>query len=310
MFKFHTVPNFDFMGRTKLFSAVISAVLIIGSLVLVGVKGLNLGLDFTGGTELEVEYTHPVSLEEVREALKSSEFADASVQHFGRPTEVLVRIPPSEDTGKSEIGQKLMTVLHKVDANVTLKRVDDVGSQVGEELRDKSGAALIYCIILLLVYITYRFKFKFALGAVLAMLHDPIIILGMFALTQLHFDLWALAALIAVMGYSLNDTIVVYDRVREKFREVRVGTPAEIMNLAINETLDRTILTSAATLVVMIALAIFGGKLLAPFSWALIIGIIVGTYSSIFVACSITLVMKVSREDFMDTASEAEKDMP
>lgn len=306
----HSVPNFDFMGRTKLYSAIFSTILIIGSFVLLAVKGLNLGLDFTGGTEIEVEYTHPVSLEDVRDALKSSPFAEASVQHFGRPTEVLVRIPPTENAGKSEIGQQLMAVLHKVDAEVQLKRVDDVGAQVGEELRDKSGAALIYSIVLLLIYITYRFKFKFALGAVLAMMHDPIIILGMFSATQLHFDLWALAALIAVMGYSLNDTIVVYDRVREKFREVRVGTPAEVMNLAINETLDRTILTSAATLVVVVALAVFGGKLLAPFSWALIVGIIVGTYSSIYVACSITLAMKVSREDFMDTANDVEKDMP
>lgn len=306
----HSVPTFDFMGRTKFYSALFSAFLIIGSFVLLGVKGLNLGLDFTGGTEIEVEYTQAVALEDVRKALKTSEFSEASVQHFGRPTEILVRIPPSENAGKSEIGQKLVDVLRLVDANVQLKRVDDVGAQVGDELRDKSGAALVYAIILLLIYITYRFKFKFALGAVLAMLHDPIIILGMFALTQLHFDLWALAALIAVMGYSLNDTIVVYDRVREKFREVRVGEPADIMNLAINETLDRTILTSAATLVVVIALAVFGGKLLAPFSWALIIGIIVGTYSSIYVACSITLAMKVSRDDFMDTNKGVENDMP
>lgn len=306
----HSVPNFDFMGRTKLYSAIFSAVMILGSFLLLAFKGLNLGLDFTGGTEIEVEYSQPVSLEDVRVTLKGTPFADASIQHFGRPTEVLIRIPPNESAGKSELGQTLMTALHKGSVDVSLKRVDDVGAQVGEELRDKSGAALIYAIILLLIYITYRFKFKFALGAVLAMMHDPIIILGMFSLTQLHFDLWALAALIAVMGYSLNDTIVVYDRVREKFREVRVGTPAEVMNLAINETLDRTILTSAATLVVVIALAVFGGKLLAPFSWALIVGIIVGTYSSIYVACSITLAMKVSREDFMDTTTEVEKDMP
>lgn len=307
---FNKVPSFNFMGKTRVYSAIVSLVLIIGSFVLLATKGLNLALDFTGGTEIEVEYNHAVSLEDVRKTLEKSVFSNASVQHFGRPTEVLVRVPPHEDAGKSELGNQVLDVLKAANPDVQLKRVEDVGPQVGEELRDKSGAALIYSLILLLGYISLRFKFKFALGAILALLHDPIIILGMFSLTQLHFDLSALAAVLAVMGYSINDTIVVYDRVRERFREARKGEPAEVMNTALNETLDRTILTSVATLLVVVALAAMGGPSLAPFSWALIVGIIVGTYSSIYVACNITLAMKVTREDFIETQKGPENDMP
>lgn len=307
---FKNVTHFDFMGRTRLVSTVLSIVLIVGSFVALAVNGLNLALDFTGGTELEVEYDHAVSLETVRKTLENSEFANASVQNFGRPTEVLVRVPPHEDAGKSELGQRVMDVLKAAEPSVELRRVEDVGPQVGEELRDKSGAALIYSIILLLVYISFRFKFKFALGAILALLHDPILIIGFFAVTQMHFDLSALAAILAVMGYSLNDTIVVYDRVRERFRESREGDPKEVMNTALNETLDRTILTSVATLLVVVALAAFGGPSLAPFSWALIVGIIAGTYSSIYVACNITLALKVTREDFIESQKGPENDMP
>lgn len=307
---FKKVPNIDFMGRTRTISTILSIVLILGSFLVLGVKGLNLALDFTGGTEIEVEYDHAVSLEAVRKTLADSEFSNASVQNFGRPTEVLVRVPPHKDAGKSQLGTEVLNVLKAAEPSVTLKRVEDVGPQVGEELRDKSGAALIYSIILLLVYISFRFKFKFALGAILALLHDPILILGFFSITQLHFDLSALAAVLAVMGYSLNDTIVVYDRVRERFRESREGDPAEVMNSALNQTLDRTILTSVATLLVVIALAAFGGPSLAPFSWALIVGIVAGTYSSIYIACNLTLAMKVTREDFIESQKGPENDMP
>ncbi len=307
---FKNVTHFDFMGRTRLVSTLLSIVLIVGSFVALAVNGLNLALDFTGGTELEVEYDHAVSLESVRKTLENSEFANASVQNFGRPTEVLVRVPPHADAGKSEIGQRVMDTLKAAEPSVELRRVEDVGPQVGEELRDKSGAALVYSLVLLLIYISFRFKFKFALGAILALLHDPILIVGFFAVTQMHFDLSALAAILAVMGYSLNDTIVVYDRVRERFRESREGEPKEVMNTALNQTLDRTILTSVATLLVVVALAAFGGPSLAPFSWALIVGIIAGTYSSIYVACNITLALKVTREDFIESQKGPENDMP
>lgn len=307
---FKRIPSFNFMGKTRRYSAIVSIVLVIASFALLATKGLNLALDFTGGTEIEVEYTHSVSLEDVRAALANSEFSTASVQHFGRPTEVLVRIPPHQDAGKSEIGQRLLSVLKAVDPTVELRRVEDVGPQVGEELRDKSGAAMIYSLLLLLVYISFRFKLKFGVGAILALLHDPILILGFFSLTQMHFDLSALAAILAVMGYSINDTIVVYDRVREKFRESRAGAPSEVMNLALNETLDRTILTSVATLLVVVALAAFGGASLEPFAWALIVGIVVGTYSSIYIACNITLAMKVTREDFIEAAKINPQDEP
>lgn len=307
---FKTLPAINFMGKTRLYSAILSLLLVLGSVVLLATQGLNLALDFTGGTEIEVEYTQAISLEDVRAALATSEFSHASVQHFGRPTEVLVRIPPHVDAGKSEIGYRLLSILKKVEPGVKLRRVEDVGPQVGEELRDKSGAALIYSLILLLIYISFRFKFKFGVGAILALLHDPILILGFFSLTQMPFDLSALAAILAVMGYSINDTIVVYDRVREKFREARKGEPGDVMNHALNETLDRTILTSVATLLVVVALAALGGESLAPFAWALIVGIVVGTYSSIYIACNITLAMKVTREDFMETPKTDGNDMP
>lgn len=307
---FKTVPNFNFMGRTRAVSAFISIFLVLASIALVATRGLNLALDFTGGTEIEVEYAQPVELESIRAILAQSPFAHSSVQHFGKPTEILVRVPPSESAGKSEIGAALVDVLKVADASVKLRRVEDVGPQVGEELRDKSGAALIYSIILLLVFVSFRFKFKFGIGAIIALLHDPIIALGFFSLTQMSFDLSGMAAILAVMGYSLNDTIVVYDRVREKFRESRKGEPAEVMNLALNETLDRTILTSVATLLVVVALAAMGGESLAAFAWALIVGIVVGTYSSIYVACNITLAMKVTREDFLEVQRSDEKDMP
>jgi preprotein translocase subunit SecF len=307
---FKKTPTIDFMGRARTFSTILSLALIIGSIILVATRGLNLALDFTGGTEIEIQYPQPVALEDVRAALANSEFDEAVVQHFGKPTDVLVRVPPSEDAGRAEIGNRLVSILEKQDATVELRRVEDVGPQVGEELRDKSGAALVYSVILLLIYTSLRFKFKFGVGAILALMHDPIIILGFFALTQMTFDLSALAAILAVLGYSINDTIVVYDRVREVFRETRKGEPAEVMNLALNQTLDRTTLTSLATLLVVVALVIFGGPTLEPFAWALIIGIIAGTYSSIYVACSVTLAMKVTREDFMETERTVEKDMP
>jgi|LauGreDrversion4_2_1035121.scaffolds.fasta_scaffold171626_2 preprotein translocase subunit SecF len=307
---FKKTPTFDFMGRTRTISTILSLVLVIGSILLVATRGLNLALDFTGGTEIEVQYPQPVVLEDVRSALANSEFGEAVVQHFGKPTDVLVRVPPHEDAGRSEIGNRLIEILKKKDPAVELRRVEDVGPQVGEELRDKSGAALVYSVILLLIYTSLRFKFKFGVGAILALMHDPIIILGFFALTQMTFDLSALAAVLAVLGYSINDTIVVYDRVREVFRETRKGEPAEVMNLALNQTLDRTTLTSLATLLVVVALAIFGGPSLEPFAWTLIVGIVAGTYSSIYVACSVTLAMKVTREDFMETERTVDKDMP
>lgn len=204
---FKRIPSFNFMGKTRRYSAIVSIVLVIASFALLATKGLNLALDFTGGTEIEVEYTHSVSLEDVRAALANSEFSTASVQHFGRPTEVLVRIPPHQDAGKSEIGQRLLSVLKAVDPTVELRRVEDVGPQVGEELRDKSGAAMIYSLLLLLVYISFRFKLKFGVGAILALLHDPILILGFFSVTQMHFDLSALAAILACVRVERCDRL-------------------------------------------------------------------------------------------------------
>lgn len=291
--------NFNFMGLRKVMG-LLSIILIVGSIVSLSTRFLALGLDFTGGTQIEVEYEKPAQLEPIRELLKSSPYSDASVQHFGRSEEVLVRVPPVEGEDKAKVGDNVVALLQSADSSVTLKRVEFVGPQVGEELRDKSGTALILALGLMLIYVTLRFRFKFAVGAVVALFHDVIITLGFFSLLGLNFDLTALAALLAVIGYSLNDTIVVYDRVRENFRKDRAGTAEEIINGSLNQTLSRTLVTSLTTLLVLVALAVLGGEMIFAFAVALIVGVVVGTYSSIYVASNLLLVQNISREDFLE----------
>jgi len=291
--------RFNFMGPRKILGA-ISILLVLGSLVSLATRFLELGLDFTGGTQIEVEYKQAAELEPIREALKNSAYSDASVQHFGRPEEVLVRVPPVEGEDKDKVGAQILSLLEAQSAGVELKRVEFVGPQVGEELRDKSGIALIIALGLMLIYVTLRFRFKFALGAVVALFHDVIITLGFFSVTRLTFDLTALAAILAVIGYSLNDTIVVFDRVRENFRKDRGSSPIEIINASLDQTLSRTIMTSFTTLLVLFALAGLGGEMIFAFSVALIVGIGVGTYSSIYVASNLLLVQNISREDFIE----------
>lgn len=300
--------NFNFMRVRKPLGG-LSIVLVIGSIVSLSTQFLALGLDFTGGTQIEVEYQDPVDLEVVRGVLNNSPYAGATVQHFGRSEEVLVRVPPIDGEDKDKVGENVIYLLQQHDASVRKKRVEFVGPQVGEELRDKSGLALLIALGMMLIYITLRFQFKFAVGAVVALLHDVIITLGFFSVTRLQFDLTAMAAILAVIGYSLNDTIVVYDRVRENFRKVRDESPEGIINGALNQTLTRTLMTSFTTLLVVFALALFGGELIFAFAVALIVGIGVGTYSSIYVASNLLLVQNISREDFLEKA-EAVDDMP
>ena len=307
---FSKKTNFDFLGRRKPAFA-LSALLMIGSLILLipGVRGLNFGIDFTGGVLLEMGYQGPANLGDIRQRLAANGFADAQVQNFGTPNDVLIRVQPGEGVAGQTIAHEIEGLLKAGDTGVVLRRTEFVGPQVGKELTEQGALAMLFALIMILLYIVVRFQWKFAVGAIIATLHDPVITLGFFALTGLTFDLSVLAAMLAIVGYSVNDTIVVFDRIRENFRKIRRGTPQEIMNVSVNETLSRTIMTSVTTALVVIAMLLFGGETLRGFSAALVIGIVIGTYSSIFVASAIALELKATPVDLMPpTRSKAEAD--
>ena len=294
----------NFMSKRKLamvFSLILIAVS-IGSLV---TKGLNLGIDFTGGYLIEAGYQNDVNLDRVRDALADAEFADAQVQNFGSSKDIIVRIAPRTDINKATIGDNVLQVLKTTsEQEVEMRRVEFVGPQVGDELRDDGGIALLVALGGILIYISFRFQFKSAIGAILALVHDVVITTGVFSLTQIEFDLSVLAAILAVIGYSLNDTVVVLDRIRETFRSVRKTSPEDILNLSINQTIARTLVTSLTTLLVLIALFFFGGEIIHGFALALIVGVIVGTYSSIYIASSTLMVLKIHKQDFLVVAKE------
>ncbi len=303
---FKNATKFDFMGRRKPAIALSVVVLLISIGALVG-KGLNFGLDFTGGTLIELGYSHAVDLKPVRETLESLGFAEAVVQHFGTASDILIRIAPDVDTSNAEISNIVMDALKASEpGEIQMRRVEFVGPQVGEELTNDGGLAMIYALICILVYVGFRFEYRLAVGSVMALVHDVVITLGVFALFQLDFDLTVLAAVLAVIGYSLNDTIVVFDRIRENFRKMRKGTSEEVINVSLNQTLTRTVMTSFTTLLVLIALFIFGGELIHGFATALIIGVVVGTYSSIYVASSSALMLGISKADLMPVVVEKE----
>ena len=295
--------NFDFMGKRKL-ALILSLVLIAIAIAAITMRGLNLGIDFTGGTLVEVGYTESVELESVREALTTSGYSDSIVQHFGTTKDVLIRLPVADnDDDKAKLSNNVLEAL-KATGAPEMRRVEFVGPQVGDELRDKGGLAMLYALIGILVYVALRFEWRFSLGSVAALIHDVILVVGFFAITQIEFDLTVLAALLAVIGYSLNDTIVVFDRIRENFRRLRKATSEGVINTSINQTLSRTLMTSVTTLLVLIALFIFGGEVIHSFSIALIVGVIVGTYSSVYVASSALLALDVSKEDLMQAEVE------
>ncbi len=303
---FKNGTNFDFMGKRKL-AIVFSAVLILISIGSLLTKGLNFGLDFTGGTLIELGYSHAVDLKPVRSTLEKEGFPGAVVQHFGTASDILIRIPPRGDTSNAEISNIVMDALNVGESDkIQMRRVEFVGPQVGEELANDGGLAMIYALICILIYVGFRFEYRLALGSVFALIHDVIITLGVFSLFRLDFDLTVLAAILAVIGYSLNDTIVVFDRIRENFRKMRKGSSLDIINVSLNQTLSRTIMTSFTTLLVLIALFIFGGELIHGFATALIVGIVVGTYSSIYVASSSALMLGISKEDLMPVVVEKE----
>ncbi|MDH5692385.1 MAG: protein translocase subunit SecF [Gammaproteobacteria bacterium] len=301
---FSKLPSFQFMKWHKQ-AMIVSAVLLLICIGSIAGKGLNLGIDFTGGTLIEVGYQESADLDTVRSALGQSGFDDAVVQHFGTSKDVLVRIAPRESLSSAELSSTLFEILKKTSSKpVEMRRVEFVGPQIGDELIEKGGLAMLSALACILVYVWVRFERRFAMGSIAALIHDVIFTLGIFSILGLEFDLTVLAALLAVIGYSLNDTIVVFDRVRENFRKMRKGTPADVIDTSINQTLARTLMTSITTLLVLIALFIFGGELIHGFSTALIIGIVVGTYSSIYVASSASLMLGVTKQDLMPPEKE------
>lgn len=306
-------PNFDFMRWAGLMGT-ISVVLCALSIGLIATKGLNLGLEFTGGTVLEVEGKQDVSLDVVRSALEEGGYDDAVAQHFGSARDVMVRIPPqknvSDAEGGDEVGHEAFALLAEHIAELSLTRVEFVGPQVGDELRDQSGLAVLIAMGMMMLYLWFRFTNKFGLAAVLALAHDVILVLGLFALFGWTFDLTILAAVLAVVGYSVNDTIVIADHIREDFRGSRLSEAKDLINRAVNRTLSRTMITGLTTLLVLVALYVFGGEMIRGFSIALIAGVIIGTYSSIYVANGILLLLGITKEDFMLPDMEELDDMP
>ncbi len=292
---FKTDTHIDFMGKRQLMALVLAALIVI-SLGSLFIRGLALGLDFTGGTLIEVGYAAPVDLGDVRDALTQSGFGSAVVQHYGSPREVMVRLAPRAGEDSAELSTRVLAALQQASADtVNMRRVEYVGAQVGDELTEQGGLAMLFALIGILIYVALRFEWRLSLGAVLATVHDTVFTLGFFSLFQIEFDLTVMAAVLAVIGYSLNDTIVVFDRIRENFRRIRTGTVAEVMNVSINQTLSRTIMTSGTTMLVVVALFIFGGQVVHGFALALIVGILIGTVSSIYVASPLALWLGVTR---------------
>jgi preprotein translocase subunit SecF len=329
---FNKQTNIDFIG-TRRIPVAGSVVLVIATFVLLFTRGLNFGLDFTGGTLVELHYAEPVQVAPIRKQLADAGLTDTVVQHFGTSRDVMVRIPASKDSNASTLSNQVVEILRQSgseklvtsrpgkaqqcvstdkkisDCHIQVRRVEFVGPQVGEELTQQGGLAMLYTLIAVLVYVMFRFEWRFAVGAIIAISHDVLLTFGFFSLLQLEFSLSVLAAILAVLGYSLNDTIVVFDRIRENFRKIRKGTTAEIMNASINQTLSRTIITSTTTMLTVLALFVLGGEIIHGFSIALMVGIVVGTYSSIYVATPAVLAMGVSREDLMPVKKEgAEQD--
>lgn len=291
--------HIDFMSK-RLVAAIFSVILVMASLGSLFYQGLNFGIDFTGGTMIELGYQDDVDLNQIRQTLDEAGYIDVTVQNFGSIHDVLIRLPIIETENMAQLSNEVVSVLQsKADNEIDLRRVEFVGPQVGDELTEQGGLAMLYALIGILIYVSLRFEYRFAIGSVVALVHDVIITLGFFSLSRIEFDLTVLAAVLAIIGYSLNDTIVVFDRIRETFLRKRKGTPVEIVNDALNDTLSRTLMTSFTTLLVVIALFMFGGEVIHAFSIALLIGIAIGTYSSIYIASNTVLAMGVSKEDLL-----------
>jgi len=301
--------NIPFMSYRR-FATIGSLILLIMSIGSLSFKGLNLGLDFSGGTLIEVSYEEAADLVDIRDLMTNNGFDDFQVVNFGSNSDVLIKV--ADKNGNSQLGDVIYKFLLDADPSTELKRIEFVGPQIGSELRDQGGLGMLVALGMILLYVAFRFQYKFALGAVAALAHDVVIILGLFSLLSWDFDLTVLAALLAVIGYSLNDTIVVSDRIRENFRGERGFEPDEIVNRSINQTLSRTLITSLTTLLVLFALFFFGGDMIRGFSQALIIGVLVGTYSSIYVVANMLLGLSITQDDLAIPEPEGAEfdDMP
>ena len=303
---FKKQTSINFIGARK-FALVVSILLIASSANSLWTQGLNYGIDFSGGTKLELAYEQDVSVLDMRETLAQNGFPEAVVQHFGSNRDVLIRLPQSEQNNDAKVSDKIVSILAESSVGAgEVRSVEFVGPTFGKELFEKGILALVYALIGVMIYVAFRFEWKFSLGSVIALVHDVAITIGMFSLIQLEFTLPVLAALLAVIGYSLNDTIVVFDRIRENFRKLRDTETIETMNVSINQTLPRTILTSLTTLLVLIALYVYGGDALNGFAATLIIGVVIGTYSSIFVASPAVLALGAKAEDLIVEVVEKE----
>jgi len=304
---FRRTPRIAFLGTRRYWYA-ISSLIIIGSVVLVLVRGLNFGIDFTGGVVVEAHFPQAPDLETVRDSLARVGLTDAEVQSFGTAQDVLVRMPPVAEAAARQVNEQVHGALTAVDSKVEIRRTESVGPRAGRELAEKGATALLMSLLCIGLYVIFRFQWKFSVGAIVAVLHDPIVVVGVFAVTGVTFDLSVMAAILAIIGYSLNDTVVVFDRVRERLVQMRKAPPSDVMDAAINETLSRTLLTSGLTSLVVVALLLFGGEALRPFSLALLIGMVVGTYSSIYVAGALALDLGLSQRDLMPPESRSEVD--
>lgn len=297
---------YDFM-RWDNVAFTISALLLIASVAIIGVKGFNWGLDFTGGTVIEVNFSQPADLDKIRDTVSDAGFKDPLIQNFGSSRDIMVRLPPAEGTAGQELGKTVINVINKnIDESAVVKRIEFVGPSVGAELAQTGAMALIAALICILIYVAMRFEWRLALGAVIALAHDVIITLGVLSLFHIEIDLTIVASLMSVIGYSLNDSIVVSDRIRENFRKIRRGTSYEIMNISLTQTLSRTIMTSATTLLVVLMLYIFGGAMLKGFSLVMLIGVSIGTISSIYVASALALKLGMKREHLIVQKVEKE----
>lgn len=298
--------NIDFMAQRK-WAALFSGILLTISIISLAVKGLTLGLDFTGGTQIQVSYVVSADANKIRDQLFQAGFSDAIAQAYGSSKDIMIRLKPHKEFSQQELTEKVMSALG---SEAHLDRIEFIGPQVGKTLVTDGILAIVISIIAIMIYISMRFEYRFALSAAISLIHDPVIILGAFSLLNLEFDLIALAAVLTILGYSLNDTIVVYDRARENFRKVRKASAVEILNLSVNQTLSRTIMTSGLSFTVITALLIFGGKMLHGFSVAMMIGIVIGTYSSIYVAGALALIMGLDRGHFVSREKVQVDDRP
>jgi preprotein translocase subunit SecF len=293
------IPEINFIGK-RTYAIIFSAIIVVTSILSLSLQGLKFGIDFTGGTLIEAGYVSPVNLDDVRVTLSKEGFNRANVQYFGSTNEILIRLEP-QGASSAKISSDIIRILGD---GVDIRRVEFVGPKVGEELTNDGGLAMLYALIGILIYVAFRFEYRFALGSISALIHDVIITLGVFSLFQIEFDLTVLAAILAVIGYSLNDTIVVFDRIRENFLATRHTNPKKIINNALNQTLSRTIMTSVTTLLVLSALFLLGGEIINSFALALLVGVLIGTYSSIYVASSMIIALGITKEDMLPSEKE------